>query len=217
MEPVDGLAYIGRNPLDEPNVFIATGDSGMGLTHGTIAGILLTDLILGKENPWEKLYDPHRITLKATPDFAKENLNVAKEYAEWLTPGEVKDESEIAPDTGAILRRGTKKLAVYRDAAGKIHERSAVCSPPGLHRLLERHRALGTVPATAHATPPPEKSSTALRTAIWRIEFLISRPSPRLREREPRRPDDRDPVSAAAPLNVHVYFQRIEQRDQAIG
>ena len=39
MEPVDGLAFIGRNPLDDDNVYIATGDSGQGMTHGTIAGI----------------------------------------------------------------------------------------------------------------------------------------------------------------------------------
>src|ERR1019366_5999437 len=32
MESVDGLAFIGRNPGDEPNVYIATGDSGAGLT-----------------------------------------------------------------------------------------------------------------------------------------------------------------------------------------
>ena len=51
MEPVDGLAFIGRNPGDADNVFIATGDSGMGMTHGTIAGILLTDLIAGRKNP----------------------------------------------------------------------------------------------------------------------------------------------------------------------
>jgi len=58
MEPVDGLAFIGRNPLDKDNVFIATGDSGNGMTHGTIAGILLTDLIMKRENAWETLYDP---------------------------------------------------------------------------------------------------------------------------------------------------------------
>jgi Rieske Fe-S protein len=127
MEPVDCLAYIGRNPLDEDNVFIATGDSGMGMTHGTIAGMLLSDLILGRTNPWEKLYDPSRVTAKATPRFAEENLNVAKEYVEWLTPGEVKSPDEIAPDTGAIMRRGLKKVAVYRDAGGQLHEYSAIC------------------------------------------------------------------------------------------
>jgi Rieske Fe-S protein len=127
MEPVDCLAYIGRNPKDAPNVFIATGDSGMGLTHGTIAGMLLTDLIAGRSNPWEKLYDPARITLKATPTYLKENLNVAKKYSDWLTPGEVKEVSEIAPDTGALMRRGATKLAVYRDREGELHACSAVC------------------------------------------------------------------------------------------
>src|SRR5687768_12187125 len=52
MEPVDSLALIGRNPLDSDNVYIATGDSGNGMTHGTIAGILITDLIMGRANPW---------------------------------------------------------------------------------------------------------------------------------------------------------------------
>jgi len=47
MQPVDGLAFIGRNPMDEPIVYFATGDSGNGMTHATIAGMLLTDLIQG--------------------------------------------------------------------------------------------------------------------------------------------------------------------------
>lgn len=47
MEPVDSLAFIGRNPMDDDNVYIATGDSGNGMTHGTIAGLLLTDLVMG--------------------------------------------------------------------------------------------------------------------------------------------------------------------------
>ena len=76
MESIDGLAFIGRNPRDADNVFIATGDSGMGLTHGTIAGILLTDLIMGRSNPWETLYDPARKTLRAGLEFVKEAANV---------------------------------------------------------------------------------------------------------------------------------------------
>jgi glycine/D-amino acid oxidase-like deaminating enzyme len=61
LEPKDSIAFIGRNPKDErKNVFIASGDSGNGMTHGTIAGIILTDLILGKRNEWAKLYDPSR-------------------------------------------------------------------------------------------------------------------------------------------------------------
>src|SRR5207248_2530602 len=131
MEPVDSLAFIGRNPLDSDNVFIATGDSGMGMTHGTIAGLLLTDLIQGRKNEWAELYDPARITLSAVRDFAQENLNVMAQYTDLATPGEVESVDEIAPGAGAIIRRGLTKLAVYRDEQGTLHERSALCAHLG--------------------------------------------------------------------------------------
>jgi glycine/D-amino acid oxidase-like deaminating enzyme/nitrite reductase/ring-hydroxylating ferredoxin subunit len=127
MEPVDGLAFIGRNPLDHDNVFIATGDSGQGMTHGTIAGMLLTDLIQERENAWADLYSPSRVRLKSLPQYASENINVAAQYTDYVTAGDVKSESEIKPGEGAILREGASKLAVYRDEAGKVHKRSAVC------------------------------------------------------------------------------------------
>jgi glycine/D-amino acid oxidase-like deaminating enzyme/nitrite reductase/ring-hydroxylating ferredoxin subunit len=127
MEPVDGLAFIGRNPADEPNIYVATGDSGNGMTHGTIAGILLTDLILGRENPWATLYDPARKSLRALGDFAKENLNVAAQYVDWAAAGEVKSAAEIAPGTGGVIRRGLKKVAIYRDEQKSLHEFSAIC------------------------------------------------------------------------------------------
>jgi glycine/D-amino acid oxidase-like deaminating enzyme/nitrite reductase/ring-hydroxylating ferredoxin subunit len=127
MEPVDGLAYLGRNPLDKDNVFIATGDSGHGMTHGTIAGLLLRDLILGKENCWEKLYDPGRITPGAAGEFARENLNMAAQYRDWITGSDAPNESQIKAGEGAIVRRGLRKVAIYKGADGAIQEFSAVC------------------------------------------------------------------------------------------
>lgn len=127
MQPVDGLAFIGRNPMDEPNVYIATGDSGNGMTHGTIAGLLLTDLIHGRENPWSTLYDPSRKTFGALNTFAKETLNMAAQYADWVTPGDVKEGVLVPPGSGTVVRRGLQKIAVYCDDAGQLHERSAVC------------------------------------------------------------------------------------------
>jgi glycine/D-amino acid oxidase-like deaminating enzyme/nitrite reductase/ring-hydroxylating ferredoxin subunit len=127
MEPVDALAFIGRNPGDDPNVYIATGDSGNGMTHGTIAGMLLTDLILDRENPWATLYDPSRITLRAAGEFAKENVNVAIQYGDLVTGGDIASVDDLAPGTGGVLRRGLKKIAVYREPAGALVERSALC------------------------------------------------------------------------------------------
>ncbi|HVG39357.1 MAG TPA: FAD-dependent oxidoreductase, partial [Pyrinomonadaceae bacterium] len=131
METVDGLAYIGPNPGDAPNVLIATGDSGMGMTHGTIAGILLTDLILGRPNEWEMIYKPSRLKVGALYDFTKENVNVAAQYTDLVTGGGVSSTDEIRAGEGAVVRKGVKKIAAYRDASGVLHERSAICTHLG--------------------------------------------------------------------------------------
>lgn len=127
METIDGLAFIGRNPLDHDNVYIVTGDCGMGMTHGTIAGILLTDLILGRENPWARLYDPARKTVRAAGNFARGLLNVAAQYVSLATPGEVDSCDDVRPGQGAVLRRGLTKHAVFRDSDGHLTELSAIC------------------------------------------------------------------------------------------
>ncbi|HZI65786.1 MAG TPA: FAD-dependent oxidoreductase, partial [Thermoanaerobaculia bacterium] len=127
LEPVDGLAYIGPNPMDKASIFVATGFSGTGMTYGTISGMLLTDLIAGRENAWAKTYDPSRVTLGAAKEFAEENLNVAAQYGDLVTGGEVESTGNIKRGTGAIVRRGLTKVAVYRDEDGALHERSAIC------------------------------------------------------------------------------------------
>jgi glycine/D-amino acid oxidase-like deaminating enzyme/nitrite reductase/ring-hydroxylating ferredoxin subunit len=134
LEPNDYMGFIGRNPGDE-NIYIATGDSGQGMTHSTIAGMLIPDLILGVENRWEKLYDPARVTLRTAGPFLRENANVAAQYTDWVTPGEVSSPDEIAPGVGAIMRQGVHKFAVYRDDDGSLHTKSAVC--PHLYCIVD--------------------------------------------------------------------------------
>jgi glycine/D-amino acid oxidase-like deaminating enzyme/nitrite reductase/ring-hydroxylating ferredoxin subunit len=125
-EPVDSLAIIGQSPGDK-NIYLATGDSGNGITHGTIAGILLPDLILGKYNPWKGLYDPSRKTLAAASEYLKENLNSVIQLKDWFTPGEAKKVEALAPGEGMVLREGLKKIAVYKDDQNKVHINSALC------------------------------------------------------------------------------------------
>src|SRR4029077_18062913 len=90
-------------------------------------GMLITDLIRGKDNPWAKLYEPGRKTLAAAGNFVKGALNVAAQYVDWVTGGDVKSVDEIPNDSGAVIRRGLSKIAVYRGERGALHECSAVC------------------------------------------------------------------------------------------
>ncbi|NUQ20287.1 MAG: FAD-dependent oxidoreductase [Gemmatimonadaceae bacterium] len=128
MEPADYLAFIGPNPDGAPNVYIATGDSGNGMTHGPIAGMLLTDLVLGRKNEWAEIYDPKRVALRSASTLLEENLNVAKQYRDWVRPGETDDVANIPPGEGAVVRRGVHRVAAYRDEQGNLHERSATCT-----------------------------------------------------------------------------------------
>jgi glycine/D-amino acid oxidase-like deaminating enzyme/nitrite reductase/ring-hydroxylating ferredoxin subunit len=130
MEPVDGVAFIGRNPGSD-NLYIVTGHSGNGMTYGTIAGMLLPDLVQERPNSWADLYDPARKSLRAAGTFLKETANMVAQYRDVVSGGDVDSVDEIARGSGAILRRGLHKVAVYRDEQGELHERSATCTHLG--------------------------------------------------------------------------------------
>lgn len=126
MEPLDGLAYLGRNPGSKRS-YIITGDSGNGMTHATIGAMLVSDLIMGRRNPWFKLYDPARKPFKQSMEFIREQSNILRQYGDWLTEGDEPSVAAIEPGGGALIRRGLKKLAVYRNEGGELHARSATC------------------------------------------------------------------------------------------
>ena len=131
MNSLDGLGYFGRNPGDTPNIFIATGDTGMGLTGGALAGMIVSDLMRDRPNTFADVFNPARVPFTAAVEFAKEQADVAVQYADWITPGAVDSIDAIPRNSGAIIRRGAMKYAVSRSAQGKVTCVSAVCTHLG--------------------------------------------------------------------------------------
>ena len=126
-EPGDHIAYLGRDPGTE-NVYIITGDSGLGLTHGTLGAKLVSDLILGIPNPWEGLYDPKRLKTKAVPHILKHLAQINLQYKDYFKGSDVADIEDIVPGEGAIICKGIHRYAVYKDESGKLSACSAVCT-----------------------------------------------------------------------------------------
>jgi len=135
MEPSDGLAFIGPSPVVSGglrNEYLVTGDSGNGMTHGAIAAILLTDLIMGRKNPWAHLYSPSRkIGPGAIAGYLSENLNTVAQYRDWFKRGDVPTESEIPSGAGAIIARGLSHDAVYKNEHGACTRLDARCTHLG--------------------------------------------------------------------------------------
>ncbi|KAK3063055.1 hypothetical protein LTS18_002837, partial [Coniosporium uncinatum] len=127
-EPVDFVAFIGQNS-GQKHIYIVTGDSGNGLTHGVLAGRLLADEIEGKPNDWSKLYDPKRKAslLKSAGSMLSHDLQINSQYKRFLQ-SDIQDIEDLANGEGGVLNGMTKSpTAIYKDDNGKVHKFSALC------------------------------------------------------------------------------------------
>ncbi|MFX3673816.1 MAG: FAD-dependent oxidoreductase [Paenisporosarcina sp.] len=130
---LDQIPYVGQTMTGMPNVFVATGFDKWGMTNGTNAGFLLTDLCQGRENPYEELFTPTRSKMKAedAKNFLKENANVAKELitGKFDRPSESID--DLKEDEGKIVMIGNHKTGAYKDQKGKLHLVKPTCTHMG--------------------------------------------------------------------------------------
>jgi glycine/D-amino acid oxidase-like deaminating enzyme/nitrite reductase/ring-hydroxylating ferredoxin subunit len=134
LEPVDGLPYIGKSPGQE-NVYVATGYSGNGITFGTLAGIMLDQAVRGQDHPLALLLAPSRFKpLASAHDYLTENIDFPLHFVgDRLKPADASSVEEVGRGEGKLVRCGAEKLAVYRDANGKVHALSPVCTHLGGH------------------------------------------------------------------------------------
>lgn len=130
-ETHDGLAFIGRYSKSQPDVYLITGDSGMGMTHGTIGGRIVSDQILELENRYEKVFDPTRLATQSIAEAVPEVVSSTVPYVDWVKGGDVDSSDEIENGQGAIISEGLTKIAAYRDENGKLYKHSAVCTHLG--------------------------------------------------------------------------------------
>ncbi len=126
-ESGDGLPLIGRAPLAS-NIYVSTGYSGNGMTFGTLGGMVLADILLGRTNPWVEFCDPSRITPSGIDELIVENVDVAKHFVVDRGKQDVDELVAIPPDEGRIMNINGKQYAVYRDKQGNVHTFSPVCT-----------------------------------------------------------------------------------------
>lgn len=78
---LDGIPYIGQYSKRTPDLYVATGFNKWGMSSSMVSAMILTDMILGKENIFSKVFSPSRSILK--PQLAVNGLSAC---ANLLTP-----------------------------------------------------------------------------------------------------------------------------------
>ena len=134
IEPVDGLPYIGLNTAAS-HVYVATGFAGNGMTYGTQAGLIVSDLVQLRPNAYAALYDATRVKpLAGAKDYVSENVDFPAHFLKDRVAAldvEATDVDAVPAGTGRIVRLDGKKCAVYRDERGEVHALSPVCPHMG--------------------------------------------------------------------------------------
>lgn len=131
VETVDGLPYIGLNP-GQSHTLVATGFAGNGMTHGTVAAMLLRDLVLGKHNPWAALYSPARVKPGSAAEWVKENVDFPLHLlGDRLKPAQARALEQVPAGQGRIVEVDGQKLAAFRDEQGVLTVLSPVCTHMG--------------------------------------------------------------------------------------
>lgn len=124
----DNLPYIGRFSGTSPNWFIASGFRKWGMTNSMVSAGLLSDLITGKSNPYEKLFSPSRFTPAASAgSFLKDSGKAVKTLAKELF-SVPRDKLEDIPIGGAgIISWNGEKTGVYKNTDGHVYAVSVRC------------------------------------------------------------------------------------------
>jgi glycine/D-amino acid oxidase-like deaminating enzyme/nitrite reductase/ring-hydroxylating ferredoxin subunit len=132
LDTIDYCGFIGRSPGSK-RIYVATGDSGQGMTHGALAGLLVKDLIVTGDSPWREVYEPSRSPpfAQAVGNYVKGNVSSIKSLAEYILPAEARSVDELEPGSGGVIRDGPGKIAACRDREGKLHLCSPVCTHAG--------------------------------------------------------------------------------------
>jgi glycine/D-amino acid oxidase-like deaminating enzyme len=130
-EPIDQIGYIGRNPGFEKDVYVSTGQSGIGMTSAAIASLIIPDLIEGNSNSMIDVFDPARKSLRETTHYIKDNSITAYQYKDWVTPADFKNEFEIPKDHGGVIMDGLTKACVFHGENDDFEKKSAVCTHLG--------------------------------------------------------------------------------------
>ena len=78
---LDGLPYVGAYSPNLPNVYVATGFGGWGMTGSMVAARVLTDLLCGRNNPLASILDPAR-----TMAIGQLLANLGQTLVNFLTP-----------------------------------------------------------------------------------------------------------------------------------
>lgn len=127
---LDGVPYVGHLTPRSPNIYVATGFNKWGMTNGTAAAMILSDLITKGDSPWAPVYNPSRFNLASIKTFAVQNADVAKELVTGKL-ARLPEDMEVPNGEARVVEADGQRMGVFRDDKGELHRVDTSCTHLG--------------------------------------------------------------------------------------
>lgn len=125
---LDNIPYIGKLTKDLPNIYVATGFSKWGMTHSAVAAMIISDDLLGIENPWKDIYDPGRsMSVQATKELLVQGADMAGDILKKILPIKSERLEDFKNDEGKVIELDGQVVGVYKDLEGEIFIVNPTC------------------------------------------------------------------------------------------
>ncbi len=129
---LDKVPYVGALTSRHSNIFVATGYRKWGMTNGTAAALLISDLIQGKDNPYQDLYSPTRFYADPSiKTFLSQNANVAAKFVSGKLSKGTKRPEDLRRGEGDNVTYQNQNAGGYKDKNGQVHIVDRTCTHMG--------------------------------------------------------------------------------------
>lgn len=125
---LDGIPYIGHFSASTPNWYVATGFGKWGMTSAMVSAMLLSDLILKRESPWESVFSPQRFTPSASAQMLfSETAHAVKGLSRRIFTLPKEKIEKLQNGHGGIVEYDGEKVGVYKAENGEAFIVSIQC------------------------------------------------------------------------------------------
>lgn len=117
---IDGIPYIGRYSSETPNIYVATGFNKWGMTSSMVSAMIISDMILEKENDFSEIFSPRRFDLSLSiNNIANDLIETAKNFIAQKVYIPSSEIEHIKNGHGGIIEYNGEKVGVYKNKEGK--------------------------------------------------------------------------------------------------
>lgn len=126
--PLDEVPYIGKYSAQTENMYVATGFNKWGMSSSMVSAMIISDMIVNRENKFSAVFSPQRFNVSASAkNLIKDSVKITKNFIAEKLEIPKADIEKIKRGHGGIVSIKGAQAGVYKDEEGRTFIVSTKC------------------------------------------------------------------------------------------